>query len=144
MVSGQMATAPEAVTRRRGNMAGLVCTAVVALFLAFDTCLKVLRLAPAVEETTVLGYPAESVMLQCRIAALPSRHERNDVHAAVSGTGGDGGAGRRHRGWPSYESMDIEFGVMFGPARLAAIRERIQPPASLLAPCRLYEVPRRG
>jgi FtsP/CotA-like multicopper oxidase with cupredoxin domain len=33
-----------------------------------------------------------------RLAALPSRYERNDVHAAVPGTGGDRGARRRHCG----------------------------------------------
>jgi hypothetical protein len=36
-------------------------TALVSLFLAFDTALKVLRLAPAVEGTTALGYPANTV-----------------------------------------------------------------------------------
>lgn len=60
MVSEHIA-APEAGTRRRAHIAGLVCTAVVALFLTFDMSLKVLRLAPAVEGTTALGYPAGSV-----------------------------------------------------------------------------------
>ncbi len=40
---------------------GHVCTGLVALFLAFDTVLKVLRLGPAVEGTIALGYPANSV-----------------------------------------------------------------------------------
>ena len=62
MPSEHMATAPEGVRRRRGNTAGLVCMAVVALFLLFDAFLKLLELAPAVEGTTALGYPAESVM----------------------------------------------------------------------------------
>ena len=99
MVSGQMATAPEAVTRRRGNMAGLVCTAVVALFLAFDTGLKVLRLAPAVEGTTVLGYPAETVMwigvieLVCLILYLVPR---TAVLGALLMTGYLGGAIATH------------------------------------------------
>lgn len=47
--------------RRSHRTAGRVCTAFVALFLAFDTALKVLRLGPAVEGTTALGYPADSV-----------------------------------------------------------------------------------
>ncbi len=40
---------------------GRVCTGLVALFLAFDTVLKVLKLGPAVEGTMALGYPADSV-----------------------------------------------------------------------------------
>jgi len=40
---------------------GRVCTGLVALFLAFDTVLKVLKLGPAVEGTRALGYPANSV-----------------------------------------------------------------------------------
>jgi hypothetical protein len=40
-----------------------VLTAVAALFLAFDTIVKLLRLAPAVEGTTSLGYPASTVAI---------------------------------------------------------------------------------
>jgi len=47
---------------RIAGIAGIVCTSVAALFLAFDTILKVLRLDPAVEGTTSLGYPADSVL----------------------------------------------------------------------------------
>src|SRR6266540_2876955 len=43
-------------------VAGYVLTALVAIFLAFDTILKVLALAPAVQGTTQLGYPAQSVL----------------------------------------------------------------------------------
>ena len=42
-------------------VAGYVLTALVALFLTFDTMLKVLALGPAMEGTTQLGYPASSV-----------------------------------------------------------------------------------
>src|SRR5262249_40161287 len=42
---------------------------------------------------------AEWTCTAMSVAALPLRDERNDVHAAVPGTGGDRGAGRRHRGW---------------------------------------------
>jgi hypothetical protein len=41
--------------------AGYVLTAFVALFLTFDIVMKVLLLAPAVQGTTELGYPAGSV-----------------------------------------------------------------------------------
>jgi hypothetical protein len=40
---------------------GYLLTALVALFLTFDTVMKVLRLAPAVQGTTELGYPASTV-----------------------------------------------------------------------------------
>ena len=41
---------------------GRVCTGLAALFLAFDTVLKVLKLQPAVEGTIALGYPVDSVL----------------------------------------------------------------------------------
>jgi DoxX-like family len=50
---------PQAKKRR---IAGYVLTAFVALFLTFDTVLKVLKLAPAVQGTTELGYPVGTVL----------------------------------------------------------------------------------
>jgi DoxX-like family len=44
------------------RIAGYVVTMIVALFLTFDTVLKVLRLGPAVKATTDLGYPASAVL----------------------------------------------------------------------------------
>jgi hypothetical protein len=49
------------VTKKR-LVAGYVLTALVALFLTFDTVIKVLRLAPAIQGTTELGYPADTVL----------------------------------------------------------------------------------
>jgi hypothetical protein len=46
---------------RRAAIVGSVCTGLVAIFLAFDIVLKVLRLGPAVEGTIALGYPTDSV-----------------------------------------------------------------------------------
>src|SRR6266487_3051910 len=43
-------------------VAGYVLTALVALFLTFDSVIKVLRLAPAIQATTELGYPADTVL----------------------------------------------------------------------------------
>src|SRR5262249_9823569 len=43
---------------RNRLLAGYVLTTLVALFLTFDTVIKVLRLAPAIQGTTALGYPA--------------------------------------------------------------------------------------
>src|SRR5882762_4047393 len=49
-------------TTHKRPLAGYVLTALVALFLAFDTIAKVFVLAPAVQGTTQLGYPAQSVL----------------------------------------------------------------------------------
>jgi hypothetical protein len=46
---------------RSAVWAGRVVSAFAILFLAFDTVIKVLSLAPAVESTTQLGFPAEMV-----------------------------------------------------------------------------------
>src|SRR5215216_2156840 len=42
--------------------AGWILSAFAIVFLAFDTVIKVLNLAPAVEATTQLGYPASLVV----------------------------------------------------------------------------------
>jgi DoxX-like family len=52
---------PVTVTKK-WLVAGYLLTALVALFLTFDTVIKVLRLAPAVQGTTALGYPADTVL----------------------------------------------------------------------------------
>lgn len=44
------------------RIAANVLTTIVALFLTFDTVLKVLQLEPAVKATTDLGYPAAKVL----------------------------------------------------------------------------------
>jgi DoxX-like family len=54
----QTAAVPATKTQRR---TGAVLTTLVALFLTFDTVIKVLTLAPAIEGTTALGYPADRV-----------------------------------------------------------------------------------
>lgn len=43
--------------------AGRIISALAILFLIFDTVIKVLKLAPAVESTTQLGYPASLVIV---------------------------------------------------------------------------------
>src|SRR6187401_279203 len=50
--------APVTKTRR---IAAAVLTTLVSLFLTFDTVIKVLKLAPAMDGTTALGYPADRV-----------------------------------------------------------------------------------
>ncbi len=52
-------------TERRTNktfLIGSMLTGLVSAFLAFDVVLKVLQLAPAVETTTQLGYPVETIL----------------------------------------------------------------------------------
>ena len=49
-------------TTHKRPLAGYVLAALVALFLAFDTIAKVFVFAPAVQGTTQLGYPAQSVL----------------------------------------------------------------------------------
>jgi hypothetical protein len=134
MGSKPMAIAPEAVTRRRRNIAGLVCMAVVALFLSFDTGLKLLRLAPAVEGTTALGYPAESVMwigvieLVCLVLYLAPR---TAVLGALLMTGYLGGAIATHvrisspllthTFFPIYVALLLWGGVYLREERLRAL-----------------------
>ena len=43
--------------------AGRIISTLAALFMAFDSIIKLLELAPAVEATTLLGYPAHLVVV---------------------------------------------------------------------------------
>ena len=65
MIASERLTSPvDGAAHRSARTAasiGHVCTGLAAIFLAFDTVLKVLRLGPAVEGTIALGYPADSV-----------------------------------------------------------------------------------
>jgi DoxX-like family len=78
---------------------GMVCTTLAALFLTFDTVLKVLRLGPAVEGTVALGYPLDSVRtigiieLVCVVLYLVPR---TSVLGAILLTGYLGGAIATH------------------------------------------------
>lgn len=79
----------------RGRVLGRVLTTVVALFLSFDTLVKVLRLTPGVEATTALGYSTDVVHwigmieLVCVVLYLVPR---TSVLGAVLLTGYLGGA----------------------------------------------------
>ena len=65
MIASERLTVPvDGAAHRSARTAvnvGHVCSGLAALFLAFDTVLKVLRLGPAPEGTMALGYPADSV-----------------------------------------------------------------------------------
>lgn len=97
--SAHIQASVDGVTGGRRHLAATVCTAIAALFLAFDTILKVLRLAPAVEGTTSIGYPAESVFwigaieLVCLVLYLAPR---TAVLGALLLTGYLGGAVATH------------------------------------------------
>jgi hypothetical protein len=60
--AGSTAAVSSDTRAKRRRMTGNVLTGLVALFLAFDTVLKVLRLAPAIQGTTELGYPVGAVL----------------------------------------------------------------------------------
>lgn len=84
---------------RTATRIGIGCTTLVALFLTFDTVLKVLKLGPAVDGTVSLGYPANSVQvigvieLVCLALYLSPR---TSVLGAVLLTGYLGGAIATH------------------------------------------------
>ena len=91
------ATHPMTAERRR--TIGLALTGFVTLFLAFDTVIKLLALAPAVQGTTELGYPAYTVTwigiieLVCLVLYLVPR---TSVLGALLLTGHLGGAVATH------------------------------------------------
>ena len=84
---------------KTGIVAGSILTGLVASFLIFDAVLKVLRLAPAVQGTTELGYPAGTVLwigvieLVCLVLYLIPR---TSVLGALLLTGYLGGAIATH------------------------------------------------
>ena len=84
---------------RRQVIAGYVLTALAALFLTFDTVIKILQLAPAMEGTLALGYPASSILPigLIELAALVLYLlPRTSVLGAVLLTGHLGGAIATH------------------------------------------------
>ena len=100
MIASNPITVPvEGVAHGKSRAAGTVCTTIAALFLAFDTTLKVLRLDGAVEGTTSIGYPADTVLwigiieLVCLVLYLVPR---TSVLGAVLMTGYLGGAIATH------------------------------------------------
>jgi hypothetical protein len=119
---------------RRGRLIGYSLTGVAALFLAFDTMLKVLRLPPAVEGTASLGYPPDSVLgigiieLVClTLYLLP----RTSVLGALLLTGYLGGAIATHVRigspllthtlFPIYVALLVWGGLFLREKRLQAV-----------------------
>ena len=115
-------------------VAGYVLTAFVALFLTFDTVIKVLRLPPAIQGTTELGYPADTVLwigiieLVCAGLYLVPR---TSVLGALLLTGYLGGAIATHVRvgspllshtlFPIYVALVLWGGLYLREARLRAL-----------------------
>jgi DoxX-like protein len=84
---------------RKGLWAGRIVSGLAVLFLLFDSLIKVMKLAPAVEGTTALGYPATAVRgigiieLICLILYVVPR---TSVFGAILLTGYLGGAIATH------------------------------------------------
>ena len=84
---------------KKRSIAGYVLTGLVVLFLTFDTVMKVLQLAPAMQGTIELGYPASTVLtiglieLVCLVLYLVPR---TSVLGALVLTGYLGGAIATH------------------------------------------------
>jgi DoxX-like protein len=80
---------------RNGLWAGSIVSALMVLFLMFDGGIKVMKLAPAVEGTTRLGYPA-SIVLPLGIVELVCLFlyvvPRTSILGAILLTGYLGGA----------------------------------------------------
>ncbi len=131
MTSGAVHTAAAGNKRL---VVSYVLTALVGLFLTFDTVIKVLMLAPAVQGTTALGYPADTVFwiglieLVCLALYLAPR---TSVLGAVLLTGYLGGAIATHVRagsplishtlFPIYVALLIWGGVYLREMRLRAL-----------------------
>ena len=123
----------EASTKKR-FMIGYILTGLVSAFLTFDVVMKVLRLAPAVQGTTELGYPAGTVVwiglieLICLATYLVPR---TSVLGAVLLTGYLGGAIATHVRvespligytlFPIYVALMVWGGLYLRETRLRAL-----------------------
>jgi hypothetical protein len=121
-------------SEKKRHTAGYVLTTLVALFLAFDAVLKVLRLAPAIQGTTELGYPIETVFVigaietVCLVLYLVPR---TSVLGALLLTGYLGGAIATHVRvgspllgytlFPIYVAAMVWGGLYLREARLRAL-----------------------
>lgn len=133
--SSSVAIPVEKRARHWSRIVGIVCTVIAALFLAVDALVKLLRLAPAIEGTTALGYPAESVRwigvieAVCLVFYLVPR---TAVFGALLMTGYLGGAVASHVRisnpllthtlFPVYVALLVWAGLYLRDPRLRALR----------------------
>jgi hypothetical protein len=107
------------MTHRSTSRIGGTLTGLVSAFLAFDVVLKVLQLPPAVDTTTQLGYPVETILwiglieLMCLVLYLIPR---TAILGAVLLTGYLGGAIATH-----VRVGSPLFGYTFFPIYVAAM-----------------------
>jgi hypothetical protein len=122
------------VSTKKRFLIGYILTGLVSAFLTFDVVLKVLRLAPAVQGTTELGYPAGTVVwigvieLICLATYLVPR---TSVLGAVLLTGYLGGAIATHVRvespligytlFPIYVALMVWGGLYLRETRLRAL-----------------------
>lgn len=114
--------------------AGRIMGAIAVLFLVFDSVIKLLKLAPAVEGTITLGYPGTAIVgigileLAClAVYVIP----RTSVFGAVLLTGYLGGAVATHVRvgnplfthilFPTYVALLLWGALYLRDARLRAI-----------------------
>lgn len=119
---------------KKGVWAGRIMSGLAVLFLLFDSLIKVMKLAPAVEGTTALGYPATVVRgigiieLVCLVLyVIP----RTSVFGAILLTGYLGGAVATHVRvgsplfthilFPTYVAALIWGGLYLRDARLRSL-----------------------
>ena len=98
-ISLMNASAQTASSRKGALIGSYVLTGLVALFLTFDTVIKVFAMAPAMEATTALGYPATTVVpigIVELVALVLFLIPRTSVLGAVLLTGHLGGAIATH------------------------------------------------
>ena len=124
-------TAPVSTT---GLWAGRIISALVVLFMLFDSSVKLMKLAPAVEGTTKLGYPVSIVLplgivlFVCTVLyAIP----RTSILGAILLTGYLGGAvatnvrvGNPLLGYvlfPVYVGVLLWLGLFLRDTRLRAL-----------------------
>jgi len=140
MSASTPASTPES-TRTRRSIA-YVLTTLAALFLTFDTIIKLLRLGPAVEGTVALGYPEHmvpvigAIELVCLALYLVPQ---TAVLGAILMTGYLGGAVASHVRigsplashtlFPIYVAAMLWGGLYLREPRLRALLPWRRPPA---------------
>lgn len=118
---------------------GYGLTGIIVLFLLTDAAMKLLQLAPAVEATTQLGWPADTVFalgVILLIATLLYVYPRTAVLGAILITAYLGGAVATHLRIGSPLFSHVLFGVYLGIALWGALVLRLPRLRELLLPSR--------